>query len=264
MSRPNNQRPRLLIIAFTFPPDKNGVSHAADMMADEMSACGWEVDVLAAPPLESEYDPALIRSSAVRVTTTSSIDDFNPDYLEKTIAKLSPDIVVIHSWYRSLYMLVALERLSLPAVLVSHSYNDHLFHWRRKPPFFGVGSWVKRLPNVVETMMGLKKLSAFVSLSGNSSFVGNFDLLCARILIPDRWLVIPNAVDPLPKSNFSFRQKYGIAQHSFMVIQVANFSERKNQLFSAKSLKKCPLENMSFVYVGQERNEYARRVEEAA
>ena len=74
---------------------------------------------------------------------------------------------------------------------------------------------------------------------------------------------IPNGIssDVKQPTKVNFRQKYGIGTRD-IVLNVANYGDRKNQLLSLRVFAEANVADSTMVFIGSERNEYTIRLED--
>jgi glycosyltransferase involved in cell wall biosynthesis len=92
-----------------------------------------------------------------------------------------------------------------------------------------------------------------------------FDHLIANATGYRRVTVIPNGSDPdrMNAATDEFRHRYGL-ENKLIVLNVANYSDRKNQEFAVKAFARAALPNAALVCIGSEFNGYSQRVQRIA
>ena len=257
---------RILLATPTFPPNKDGVSEAASIMAGGFLERGWQVDVATAP-----FDPprAEMEWRGARIHEFTITGEGFPknryggdagkyqDFLEHG----SWDVVVFHGHSWILY--VPLNRLSkIPGkkILVSHGFN--VLQWVRVPRFpWGLFAWCCAAYRAIEMWFWIRRLDRTVYLSEQKDFKGFLDHGIAKVLGHPGRRVIPNGVDLGAGGNdgSGFRRELGIAGEQVVFLYVANYSRRKDQGFAARAFRAANLANAVLVFIGSEFNSDSTR-----
>ena len=115
-------------------------------------------------------------------------------------------------------------------ILVSHGFSAHLLHFHRKPSF-GLGTWLRRLPFVLAAPRTLRFFDHVIFLSTRRDYLRFFDHTLAHWTSYWNHSSIPNGVwlDEFEANDLSFRDAFKI-ETKHVVLSVANYSDRKNQL----------------------------------
>jgi len=258
---------KILISTFTFHPEGNGVAEVAAVQAFGLARQGHEVTVVCAPIQErkpADYPPNLkiveYRFSREGEFTFSGQVKEYQDF----IATFPCDAMLIHCWQA--WPLDAafpvLERNPAKKILVSHGYTAHLWEPRASFPW-GLGGWLRWQPYVWSFFRFLSKLDHVVFLSARKDFGRFFDHTLMRLFGDSRWTVIPNgaSIRSAPADLPDFRKQFGIAPDALLLLSVANYSRRKNQLAALRAFAKSGLENAVLVFIGSECNEYTRELQ---
>ena len=259
---------RLLIVTPDFPPKAGGVSLAAAELARGFSELQYEVKILtldSAKPVihNSEFEDSLIRLPPDIKKNDPSLMPI----MQNIRATFNPECIIIngtdkHFIYAIAHHLALMEEI--PIIYRSHGSVTALpvfFRWN-KPPAFGIKSW---LLSIFQTRKWIKKCASFsqiVFLSSQQGLFKNYDRHLACKWKLDNISDIPNTFTSIKQNSSSFREKYNLSGTVFTYI--AGFSPRKNQIGAVRSIRNSDVQNISFVFIGPERNEYAVRAEKVA
>lgn len=259
---------RLLIITPDFPPKAGGVSLAAQELANKFTSLKYDVHVLTVASITL---PAPESDNGMRVTRlTPDImggERASETIIKSTLQSFQPHCIIINGTnkkfiYNFPYHLADLN--NIPILYRSHGATTALplfFRWN-KPPFFGIKSW---LLSFIETRAWVRRCASFaqiVFLSSQQGVSKNYDRKLAS-----RWHLknvsdIPNTFESIRLQENSFCKKYAIQGTVFSYI--AGFSIRKNQIGAIRAIKDSDLTDITFVFIGPERNEYAAQAEKLA
>ena len=259
---------KILIATFTFHPEGNGVAEAATVQAFGLARRGHDVTVVCSPNEKrnpADYPPSL---KIVEFDVTGSAElgiGFSGQVKEYQdfIASFVCDVMIFHCWdtWSLAVALPVLDRNPAKKILVSHGYAIHL--WNPQPRFpWGWGVWVRWQPYVWGYRRHVKKLDHVVFLSNRKDWRRFFDRTLVDILGYRRWSVIPNgaSIRRAPATLPDFRVQFGISRGEFLLLNVANYCDHKNQLATLRSFADARLENSLLVFIGSEINEYAREL----
>lgn len=258
---------RILIITFTFPPNKDGVSEAAAAMTKGFLNRGWNVDILTQetkPRRESPvWQGARIQEFAYLDQSPSPpirLHDTDATY-EEFLTGGSWDVVLIHSYEYPLRRAVpVLGQMPGRKILVSHGFAALI--WERVPEFpYGLGLWLRSSLKSRRMPGWIRKFDRAVYLSEQADFRGFYDHLIARMIGYKGRRVIPNGVDPEEQGKHpsDFRREHGIAESAFLLVCVANYSPRKDQGFGARAFRRAAIPGSVLVFVGSEFNRYSEK-----
>ena len=259
----------ILIVSFTFPPNKDGVSEAAAAMALGFVERGWSTTVLT-----EKTQPArtINRWNGVEIVQYSNTDNPLPgiridgnisSYTDYLVSK-NWDIIIIHAYTRPLRLAISvLERIPAKKILVSHGYAALL--WVRVPTFpYGLGFWCKSVRASFKMPLWLRHFDRVVYLSEQTDFRGFYDHLIAKVIGYQGRRVIPNGVDLCERGNnpAGFKLNHGIAADAFAFLCVANYSPRKDQGYAARAFRKAAIPGSVLVFIGSEFNEHSLKFQE--
>jgi glycosyltransferase involved in cell wall biosynthesis len=146
-------------------------------------------------------------------------------------------------------------------VLISHGFTSHLLNFHPKP-FFGLGVWLGSLPIALASPWVMRSYDRVVFNSERRDFRRFFDHTLAHWTGYRAHAIIPNGIsrDVREPTKINFRKKYGI-ETSNIVLNVANYSDRKNQMLALMVFAEANVPDSTMVFIGSERNEYAIRLE---
>jgi glycosyltransferase involved in cell wall biosynthesis len=263
-------RPKImhvLIISFTFPPNKDGVSEAAAAMAKGFLDRRWEVSVFTrntvpareqlswhgAELIEYDYGGTFHKPEVI-------LNCGNLDYAA-FLKSQKWDVLVFHAYEGSL--LCALPHIrEIPGrkILVSHGYAALL--WEKSLRFpYGLASVGRRLFRSIAMIRWMRSFDRIVYLSEQADLHGFYDHFLAKATgYKGRW-VMPNGIDLSERgdANSGFRLMNGIPEDAFVLLCVANYSPRKDQAYGARAFRKAALPGAVLVFIGSEFNEHSRR-----
>lgn len=258
---------KILLITFTYPPNKDGVSMAASEMTRGFRDKGFEVTVFTLPTLtprtedeindaqivEFEYEGTGFPRQISLLSTQRSYSDFLQDPRW--------DVVVFHSYEAALYRAIPLLR-SMPCskILVSHGYAALL--WAKSPHFpYGAWSWTKRVFRSFKMVGWMRRFDRIIYLSEQADLKGFYDHLLAKVTNYPGRRVIPNGIDPSVRGNpaSNFRELHHIPPSAFVFLCVANYSPRKDQGYAARAFRKAGIQGAVLVFIGSEFNEHSSR-----
>ncbi|MEO8614568.1 MAG: glycosyltransferase family 4 protein [Luteolibacter sp.] len=261
---------KILIVSFTFPPNKDGVSEAAAAMALGFIGRGWKVEVLTESINNgrdsdtwngvaiTEY--RIIAGKAPEIAMSCGTTSYQ-DYLTRSNA----DVVVFQSHGLPLYRaLPVLPRMRSIKILVSHGYAPLV--WVRFPKFpYGLGFWLRAVTKSFAMPFWLRCFDRSVYLSESADLRAFYDHLIAKLTGYQGRRVIPNGVDREERgmSPMEFRRRHGIEEGAFVFLCVANYSHRKDQGYGARAFRKAAIPGSVLVFIGSEFNEESRRFQKA-
>ena len=261
---------RILIVSFTFPPQVGGVAEVARTQVVELLARGYQVSVA------TGFDSRRTRSDAppgVNVRQFNITGGFqlgNP-YRGQTveyqdfIARADVDIVLFHCWqnFATDLAVPVLSRCRARKVLLSHGFDAHI--WKRYPRFaWGLGAWLRNVPYYWKLPRSMRAFDRLVFLSERCDTGRFVDVAVARKTCPDRISIIPNGVHlaEFAKESPDFRKQFGIDQGS-LVLNVANYDDRKNQIASLQDFMTANRPDATLVFIGGEFNDYHAHLKQA-
>jgi glycosyltransferase involved in cell wall biosynthesis len=252
---------KILIASFSFPPNKDGVSEAASLMAEGFIENGWDVHIATSPSFEPRselgYKGAMIHQFSVRGSGHPK-DPYNGDVSAYRGFLITGkwDVVIIHAYVWSLDLVLdILNQIPSRKILVSHGFAA--LQWVRVTRFpWGLGALLRNASKGFKMCHWIHKFDRVVYLSEQADLFGFLDHRIAKIVNFKGRRVIPNGVDPKihGREPSSFRARYGIPSDCFLFVCVANYSRRKNQGFAARSFRLSGLSNSYLVFIGSDFN----------
>ena len=239
------------------------------MHAFGLARRGHEVTVACPPNPErrhADYPPNL---KVVEFNISGSSDfreGFQGDVAKYAdfVATFQCDAIILHCWHTwSLDVAFpVLNRNSAKKILVSHGYTKHMAEIHSRFPW-GLGAWIGWQPYVWSFASQVKKLDTIVFLSERRDWLRFFDRKLVDFLGYPKTAVIPNGASIRLSSETlpDFRKQFSIAPDELLLLNVANFCDRKNQISTLRSFAEAELENATLVFIGSEvSNNYAERL----
>jgi glycosyltransferase involved in cell wall biosynthesis len=259
---------KILITTFEFPPRVGGVGEVARTQAHGLAARGYEVVVATgfAPDRTAEHSLPNLTVKQFKVDgfflpggnykgDAAAYQDF--------ISREPADIILCHCWenWATDLAVPALRTHGAKKIILSHGFAAH--NWRPQKRFpWGLGDWAHRQPYVWRLPRMMRAFDRLVFLSPRQDAGRFFDHWIAEKFFPERTSVIPNGVhrDALQNARTDFRQVFGITS-KFMLLNVANYGDRKNQLSTLRDFIQAGRPDATLVFIGSEFNEYSREME---
>ena len=257
---------KILIASFTFPPNKDGVSEAASVMAAGFLAKGWKVEVATSPtyPARNEADWSGVKVYEFAIQGDSNSKRSYSGDVGRYRAFLEEgdwDIVIFHAYLWSLYAsLDILDRIPAKKILVSHGFAA--LQWIRMKSFpWGLAVWLKTVCRALRMFVWIHQMDRTVYLSEKADLQGFFDHWIAKTVHYEGRRVIPNGVDPNLRGTNpdEFRKAHGIAKNQTVFLCVANYSRRKDQGYAARSFRAAAIPNAVLIFIGSEFNSDSAR-----
>lgn len=254
---------KLLLASFTSPLNHNGVSMAVARMENEMRIRDWEVYVTSCEP-----DDASIKIPHNHFTVPASFnnrinfsDPIINNHLNDWLDSIKTDIIVIHSWlgWPINILFFYATKNSIPLILMGHGFGAHLMHWVWKPPFFGLARWLRSWGFVWKMSRWIPQMASLVVLGKSPHFFRGVDHWLANQIRYNRIHTIPNAVKALPKHPLAFRAVHHL-EGKLVLLCVAGFCQRKNQLLVLEAFKRAAIGNSVLVLIGPEKNDYSEKI----
>lgn len=256
---------KCLILTCEYPPTEGGIANAAASFAKALTQRGWKITVCSA---ESAGEPPLRETSTGdvhRLQIRGDTSIWNPlsgniAAFEKILQQLTPDVVVIHGW-QSWYilMLSRIREAGIPVILQSHGFGYHLVSWNWRP-LFGLKFWAGYLPFICELPSLIRKLHAFVVLSHKPNAILSFDHWLGAKSHCQNVITIPNGVEQPRGTKEEFLSRYPNLTGKTIVLCVANYCDRKNQLAALHVVQRIEDPDINLVLIGGEENDYTRQV----
>lgn len=254
---------KCVVLTSEYPPSKGGVGNAALTFARAMAARGWSFaiatgEVRGVPALEVTREGTVRRFTLAGDASLWSPLSGEMAGLRSWITEQEPDVVVIHGWQGWCVRMVPwLRKAGIPVILQSHGFGFHRMSWKLRPPFglkvwFGYQPFVWRLPSFI------RSLAALSVLSKNPRYLTAFDHWVGVKSGCPNVVNIPNGVEQVEGGAGEFFTACPGAQDKFVVLCVANYCDRKNQLRALEVARKSASDRLFFVFIGGEENEYSR------
>jgi glycosyltransferase involved in cell wall biosynthesis len=260
---------KILIVTFTYPPNRDGVSEAASVMARAFAEDGHSVDIVTRPttpkrPVLGEngiriQEFALEGGIYWRVPLSGQVEEFL-----RFLHEGHWSAIIFHSYSSELYAaLPYLGNIPGKKILVSHGYGALI---RIKMPHFpyGYGLWFSNLLQSLKMPFWLRKFDRVVYLSRKSDLRGFYDHFLARLSGHKGIRIIPNGVDAGIDCGDGpgFRARHGIRPDEFVFLCVANYSQRKDQGFACRAFRSAAVDGSVLVFIGSEFNAFSEQWQE--
>lgn len=258
---------KILIISFTFPPQVGGVSEVALTQALGFAARGHEVSVATEYDAARQSGPAEgginIRQFKIGGTLGGATRYMGEEEAYRKFITTEPaDVMLLHCWQNRATdeAIPALPQSRAKKVFLSHGFDAHV--WKPHPRFsWGLGSWLRAQPYVWRLPRMMKAFDRLVFLSARCDAGRFFDHWVAERLLPSRVSIIPNGVhlSSFRQTPADFRKAYGI-ETKYMVLNVANYCDRKNQLATLRDFMSANRPDATLVFIGGEFNDYQKEM----
>jgi glycosyltransferase involved in cell wall biosynthesis len=263
-----NRRPiEILILTFTYPPNKDGVAEASRAMAEGLAARGFKVTVATTflPERDTENGNAGVAVRHFKVNGRSEMGIGFSGEVESFldfVKSFRGDVIISHCWdvWTTDLARKCFAQLSAKKILVSHGFSTQVPPWNPKFPW-GLGVWLRWQPYVWRLPWMLRAYDHVTFLSEFRNFDRYFDHLVAHWTCYQRTSVIPNSanlppIDPI----VDFRKKHGL-ENELIFLCVANYCARKNQEMALRAFRRSSINGGALVFIGSEFNEYAYRLQ---
>jgi glycosyltransferase involved in cell wall biosynthesis len=260
---------KILIASFSFPPNKDGVSEAASVMALGFLARGWEVEVATAPTAPARVNKVwheiFIHEFAIKEDWHSKFSRSGEiNEYRKFLKHGDWDVVIFHAYLYSLYASIdILEKIPAKKILVSHGFAA--LQWIKNKSFpWGLATWLRSVCRALYMLTWIHKIDRTVYLSEKADFNGFFDHWIAKAIHYRGRKVIPNGVDPRLRgiNPAGFRVEHGISDKQIIFLCVANYSRRKDQGYAARAFRAAAIPNSVMIFIGSEFNNDSVRFKE--
>ena len=257
---------KCLILTSEYPPSIGGVGNAAAAFAKEMSARGWVIEIVTGSVLEHHQKEEAPQGTIHRLCLNGDASYWNPfsgelARFEALLADFSPDVAVIHGWQG--WCVEAVPRLhsaKIPIVLQSHGFGMHRVPWHLRPPF-GLKAWAGHVPFILRLPNFIQNLYALSVLSKEPRLLTGFDHWVGSRFRCQNVVTIPNGVEKIESSPLEFFENCPFAVNKHVVLCVANYCDRKNQLLALDVARRNKKENIFFAFIGGEKNAYYGKLE---
>ena len=258
---------RVLITVFTYPPNADGVSQAASVLANGLAGRGHDVTVATA--YHPQRGPAPAGSNPrVEQFKVSGNGNWQAGIqgewraYREFLRKFACDVIVFENWdiWSTHLALPLLKELGAKKVLVSHGYASHRW-WPRLKFAWGLGPWLGGLPLVLAMPFVMRRYDQLVVLSHSVGWNVFLDVWVARVTRFKRLSVIPNGayMTEFAENGLDFRAQYGIGAGPLLLC-VANYCDRKNQMMAVRAFRRAGLDGATLAFIGSEFNDYSRQL----
>lgn len=257
---------KILIATNTFPPNRDGVSGAASVMASAFLEKGWNVEIVTEPIVPARealewkgipiYELQITGATKFPYPLVGEVDAY-----QRFLISGNWDVIIFHSYAWPLYLAVPiLDKLKAQKILVSHGYGALQWIPAKKPPF-GFAQLARSIVQSLRMLTWLKKIDRVVYLSERRDWKAFYDHLLASFIAHSGIRVIPNGVDSDARRVVSprFRESLGVPKESFLFLCVANYSRRKDQGFAARAFRRAGITNATLVFIGSDFNEWSQK-----
>lgn len=257
---------KCLILTSEYPPSIGGVGNAAAAFAREMSARGWVIEIVTGSVHDQNQRERASEGTIHRLSLRGDASCWNPlsgelARFEALLADFSPDVAVIHGWQG--WCVKATPRLhsaKIPIILQSHGFGMHRVPWHLRPPF-GLKAWAGNVPFILRLPSFIRKLYALSVLSNEPRLLTGFDHWVGSRFRCQNVVTIPNGVEKIESSALEFLETCPRAVNKKIVLCVANYCNRKNQLLALDVARQTGKEDAFFAFIGGEQNSYYRELE---
>ena len=258
---------KILIASFSFPPEIGGVAEVARVQAAGLAARGHDVTVVTSslPGRASPHIPDQVSLRAFHVTGdfelgrgyAGEIREFQDCLASQTV-----DVMLFHCWQNWAVDLAipVLAQTRAAKLLLSHGFDAHFWQRRAKFPW-GLGEWLRRQPYVRRLPRMMQAFDRIIFLSGQADRGRFYDVGVARRVCPERVVVIPNGVHlaEFKRDHGDFRKTHSLTT-KHLLLNVANYCERKNQLTTLRDFMAANRDDATLVFIGSEFNDYQREM----
>jgi len=260
---------KILICTFTFPPNKDGVSEASRVLAEDFILSGHDVTVATGhiPGRSLTHCGAIIKEfniyggSTWRSGYQGEVQEF-----QEFLCSNRFDALFFQCWDVWCTDIALPYFSAIPGikVLASHGYSTHQWTPASKPPW-GLVSWAFRLLRVLKMPWNLRRFDFVVFLSKRRDGGRFLDVTMAYLSGFLRFKVIPNSVDmtEFQKPAGAFRVRYGL-QDRFMALCLANYSDRKNQKLTLEVFQDAAIPHSVLCFIGEKFNDYSAELQKSA
>ena len=256
----------ILVAAFTFPPNKDGVAEASSSMVQAFLDKGWNVEVATEPSSPARNSLIFMGSKIYEFAITGTPyfkDPFRGEITKYRNFLLQGDwdVIIFQAyWWPLCLALPILNQIKSKKILVSHGHSG--IHISLTPVFpFGLFYYFSTIYQSIKMLGWLNRFSSIVFLSHRCDTKNFFDHILAKLCRHPHIGVIPNGINTprldLPPT-FCFRHKHNIPADSIFFLCVANYEIRKDQGFAVRAFRKAAIQNSCLVFIGSKFNPFSR------
>lgn len=256
---------KILLTSFTYPPEQNGVAHAAQAQAEGLRERGHDVQVATA--LRSDNDPNCVNRVPIRRFSVSGNGlcvrgRLKGDVLEyqRHIISSDPDILISHCWqnWATNAALAILPTLRAKKILISHGVSG-------RRPLGSLGSvlnWIEWMPYWVQMRKWINLWDHIVLLTSKTDSNRFWEKALIQKLGKQNYSIIPNGVQSKPdvyadQRPAQFRKKLGMSANARILLNVSNFEKLKNQIEAIEILHDLNQPNLHLILIGSVSNAYS-------
>jgi glycosyltransferase involved in cell wall biosynthesis len=258
---------KILVSSFTYPPQTSGVSEIARAQACGLAARGHELVVAC------DFDPKRTpehagENVALRQFNVTGCFDPKSSYsgdiaaYQEFIASTPFDIILCNCWqnWATDLAVPVFGRTRARKVIVTQGLNAQIWQPQRRFPW-GLRRWFWGWPYVWRLPRVMDRFDQIVFLSQRQDFGRFFDHWLARKTGRRHVSIIPNGIHlaALREARKDFRERYGV-RTKHMILTVANYCERKNQIATLKAFLQARRADATLVFIGSEFNDYSEKV----
>ena len=254
--------PRILITAFTFPPETNGVAYVSGIHAYGLAQRGYDVTVAAAyTPARSDTqrrgNPAVVEfktrgNGNLRVGYHGEVQEYR-DF----VARFDADVIMCHGWqiWSTDLACQAFAASTAKKVLISHGVSANSAYGFPRTLL----TWLAWRPYIWRMPRMMRAFDHLVFLTDSANRVSFSDRKMAAERGIANYSVIPNGAqqDDGDAGSPDFRQRFGIRDRK-LVLHVANYDQRKNQRLALRAFLEAAPGDAVLVFIGSRLNDYAR------
>jgi glycosyltransferase involved in cell wall biosynthesis len=257
---------KIIVSAFTYPPNVDGVATAARQMVENFKNAGHEVIVTTGRSLGQEGHTNEHGVEIRRFEITGG-PAFGVGFHGETAAyqqfvlESSADLIVCHCWntWNSELLYPLMPGLRSKTILASHGYSAHMLEPAILPR--GIGIWMRRIPCVLALPIKMRRLDLVVFLSGKTDLRRYFDVWVSRVTGCPNTRVIPNGIDTSGWQAITpdFRKSHQLEGGVFFLC-VANYFTGKNQMMALAAFTQANIPGSVLVFIGSSLGEYGAEV----
>lgn len=230
-----------------------------------MSARGWLIEVATGFVHGHSKTEHFAEGAIHRLSLSGDASCWNPlsgevARLQTLIADFSPDVAVIHGWQGwCVRALPCLNSAKIPVLLQSHGFGMHRVPWHLRPPF-GLKAWGGYVPFILHLPRFIRKLHTLSVLGKEPRFLTGFDHWVGTHFGCKNVVTVPNGVEKIQTLPEEFLATCPLANKKPIVLCVANYCDRKNQLLALDVARRTNKEDIFFAFIGGEQNAYYREL----
>jgi hypothetical protein len=245
---------KILICAFSYLPDKNGVAFAVDYHYKILKKLGHDVKIATGFNVNRNNSDYIFQ---FKVSGTGRIGNRfigeKNEYID-FLVNGDFDYIFFHCWeiWSTELAIDAFDRIAAKKVIFSHGTSFDLFNLS----FLGVLRFLTFLPYRLRFSKRIEKFDYYVFLTSSTQNGRFSDYKYIKNKSKKNYSIISNVTNLLPiNSTIRFKEKFNIIS-SKLVICVANYQKIKRQKLVAKIFLDAKIEDCSLVFFGSEENDY--------